>query len=133
MKGQVSFELVLVIAAVVALMIPTLFYLFNQANISGLKASSSLISGYANNLVSAANIVYYAGNGSSVILYVKVPRGITNVRTASLENILIVETETNQLTFNAQTDLAIDDAGKLSREGWKYINVSYNGTHAIFS
>jgi uncharacterized protein (UPF0333 family) len=132
LKGQISFELLVVVAFILVIIIPALYFFYLTAGQVKNQSSQSLASSYLDALYSAALSVYYTGNGSYVVIVVNVPEGIKNISYNNTNEgaIIVMETDSKiakKLPFN----VTITETDKLIIPGLKHINVSYNQTEVI--
>ncbi len=126
-KGQMSFELLIVVGFVLVLFIPILFFSYNQARSSAKGAGLTFIDNYADALVKGADLVYYSGEGSYIKLYVNVPKDIRNINVTSLNegSVLVISTGESQITKYTKAPLRVSNIEKLKREGSKEISIAY--------
>ncbi len=132
-KGQVSFELLVVVGFVLAIFIPILFYVYTQAKGSVIMSQNTFMDNYADTLASAANMVAFSGNSSYIALYVNVPKGVKTLRVDSKAggSMLVVQSSSSEFAKYVNAPLVLHNTDKLKRPGMQSIKIYYNGNTVV--
>ena len=113
-KGQVSFEYVIIIALTFAIIIPTTYLFFNYSKDSSQEIVDAQLTKMGRGIIDSAETIFYSGEGSKTLLEINVPKGIS---AASI-------VDGRELVFNMTTD-----AGTSEIVFFSSVNLTTNGAN----
>jgi hypothetical protein len=98
-KGQPALEYLMIIALVLGIIVPTSYFLFRNASESNVEIVYSQIAQIGNSVIDTAEIVYFSGEGSKIVLELKMPVGVANAKILA----------NRELVFDISTDLGTNE------------------------
>ncbi|MBS3067313.1 hypothetical protein J4450_01305 [Candidatus Micrarchaeota archaeon] len=131
-RAQVSIELMVMIAAILALFIPLLLHVYfktNEANEQLAQVQAELASG---RIASLINAIGNLGEGSSLIVEVFIPGNVKSVKLKNLgrggEVIVKASTQSGETDFVNVVRFPVDELTiDKPLQGLKRFNISYDG------
>ncbi len=88
-KAQASIEFLFIMGFAMLLLLPSLALFGHFVQETTTTATAAQLQKIANGLLATAKQVYYNGNGSSIVLEVNLPEGLTEIRISEEEQALI--------------------------------------------
>jgi len=82
-RSQSSFEYLTIIALTLAIIVPTAYLFFRYSNESTTELLDSQINKIGKEIVDTAEIVYFSGEGSKLILNLNMPEEVTDINILS--------------------------------------------------
>ncbi|RME80212.1 MAG: hypothetical protein D6769_00200, partial [Methanobacteriota archaeon] len=115
-----------------------IFFLYSKGGEESFKAGNAFITSYVKSLARTAEMARYSGNTSYISLYANVPKGIDSLSVKSFgphKSLIIATVGTDTIAVSADVNITIDSNSldKLTREGRKTINISYDGQSVTIS
>jgi uncharacterized protein (UPF0333 family) len=106
-RGQISIEYLIVIGFITFLIISLLGVAFYYVGGIRDKIKENQLDGFAQKIVSGAEIVYYAGEPSKLTIKAYLPPGVTDIQVLSREIVFTqsANTGTNILSFKSNVNL----------------------------
>lgn len=117
-KAQASIEFLFIMGFAMLLLLPSLALFGHFVQETTTTATAAQLHKIANALLATAKQVYYSGNGSSIVLEVNLPEGITEMHISEEEKALIFTVDiagaSSEMVYFS--DISIN--GSFSAEDW---------------
>ena len=134
-KGQVSFEYVIIIALTFAIIIPTTYLFFNYSKDSSQEIVDAQLTKMGRGIIDSAETIFYSGEGSKTLLEINVPKGISAASIVDGRELVFnmtTDAGTSEIVFFSSVNLTTDGANCVSNacslpllpeEGFKRIKI----------
>lgn len=117
-KAQASIEFLFIIGFAMLLLLPSLALFGHFVQETTTTATAAQLHKIANALLATGKQVYYNGNGSSIVLEVNLPEGITEMRISEEEQALIFIVDIAGTSSEMVYFSGIPINGSFSAEDW---------------